>query len=104
MALDLVDHRFDLAACQYVVKDWYGAIANSDAFGEAFLDKSFHSCPNDMVGWGCNLPVATVKVDQRSHPMNQVQVDIVKLQLLKTCLDCALDIVLISVPKFCRDE
>ena len=100
----MIDHRLDLAPCQDVVKDGDCAVAETDAFREAFLDECLHACPDDVARRRKDLPIFTLPVNPRALEVHQVQIYVVEFQLLDACSNCTLYVVLFCVPKFRRDK
>ena len=100
MALDLIDDRLDFASCNKIEKHWNGAVAHSNTPGQALLNEAFHFLPDFMVRWSQDLNRLGIPVNIRAHPVDQVKIDIVKLELFETCSESFLWITLVIVPQF----
>jgi hypothetical protein len=99
MQLNLIHHRLDLSIGPEINEKSYCAVAHTDVFYKASFDEALELTP-DFVQWYVqDLSVLNL----RDHPMNKVQVNVLKLQLLEAAADCRLHIVLLLLMDFCGD-
>jgi len=101
--LNLVNSRLDFSVTKHIPHNWDSAVADTNTLSHVLLNKLFHLTPNNVKSWaGWNTTL--FPVNRWTHPMNEVQVNVVKLQLGKTSLQSSLDIVLVGVPQLGGDE
>ena len=102
--LDLVDGGLDLAAGNDIGELRQDAVAHADRFDKASFDKGLHLSPGDVMRWGSDFPVFRLPVDAGAHPVDQVEIDVLELELLQTGAARCLDIVIVIVPQLGRDK
>jgi hypothetical protein len=80
MQFNLVVNWFDFSISQDINKYWQGAVTYSNRLSHTFSNKVFHCLPS-LVDWGLGNFMC-FEIDNWVHPMNKVQVNIVKLEFL----------------------
>ena len=104
MQFYLIDNRLDLSVGPKIKEHDGGAVADSDALDQSLLDKLLEGGPNLVQGSVHDLRCLSACLKLRHHPVNKIQVDVVKLKLAQAPPQSALDIILFLLMHLRCDE
>ena len=104
MQLNLVGNGLYVSTCPQVEEDSDGGIRYTNVLDQSSVDEAFHLCPDLVVRCRLDEVLAVLPHQLGGHPVDQVQVDVVKLQLLQAPAECALDVLALILPEFGGDK
>jgi hypothetical protein len=79
---NLVGNGLDASISPYVEEDGDSAIRYTNVLDQSSVDEALHLCPDLVVGCRLDEILAVLPHKLGGHPVDQVEVDVVKLQLL----------------------
>mmetsp|Transcript_31942 Transcript_31942/g.42297 ORF Transcript_31942/g.42297 Transcript_31942/m.42297 type:complete len:330 (+) Transcript_31942:145-1134(+) len=101
--LDLVHDGLDARIGEHVSEHGHHAVAHTDRLGQAGVNEGLHLGPDDMVRRVGDLPVLALPVDAGAHPVNEVEVNVLKLELAEGGTAGLLHVLVVRVPQLRRD-